>query len=188
MTYNKTALWLHTLERYIGWRRLQRGMALFFARFAFKHPAPEDFFAALNEGAGRDLTWYFDQVYRSSNVFDYAVLQLTSRRDANSIHTDLVVQRLGEAVFPVDVEVTFADGSKAREHWDGRDRWKLYTYERADKADYAQVDPNRTLLLDVNYTNNSMTLSPKTDAATTKWALKWMVWVQDLMLTYGFFV
>ena len=44
------------------------------------------------------------------------------------------------------------------------------------------------LLLDVNYTNNSQTLAPTADAASTKWMLKWMVWLQDLMLTYAFFV
>ena len=131
LTYNKTALWLHTLERYLGWRRLQRGMSLFFARSVFKHPQPEDFFAAINEGAGRDMTWYFDQVYRSSNVFDYARGQLDH---ANGGKTALPPKSpfngCGEAVFPVDVEVTFADGSRAREHWDGRDRWKLYTWDR----------------------------------------------------------
>ena len=31
-------VWLHTLERLIGWPRLQRGMSLFFARHVFTHP------------------------------------------------------------------------------------------------------------------------------------------------------
>ena len=34
---------------------------------------PQDFFAVVNEVSGRDMTWFFDQVYRSSNVFDYGV-------------------------------------------------------------------------------------------------------------------
>jgi hypothetical protein len=41
------------------------------------------------------------------------------------------------------------------------------------------------LLLDVNYTNNSRTLKPKGSAAATKWSLKWMVWLQDAMLTWA---
>jgi hypothetical protein len=60
-------------------------------------------------------------------------------------------------------------------------------YERRERAVTAQVDPGRVLLLDVNYTNNSRTLEPRTDEATLKWSLKWMIWLQDLMLTYGFF-
>ena len=73
VTYNKTALWLNTLERMLGWDTLQRILSTYFARYAFKHPEPTDFFAVANEVSGRDLTWFFDQVYRSSNVFDYGV-------------------------------------------------------------------------------------------------------------------
>jgi hypothetical protein len=188
MTYNKTALWLHTLERYLGWRRLQRGMSLFFARSVFKHPQPEEFFAAISEGAGRDMTWYFDQVYRSSNVFDYAVGGLTSRADGQTAHTEVVVQRLGEAIFPVDVEVTFADGSKAREHWDGRERWKLYAWDRPAAAVSAEVDPDHVLLLDIDRTNNSRTLAPQAAKAARQWAGRWLVWFQDLVMTYAFYV
>ena len=72
-TYNKTALWLHTLERLLGWDVLQRILSTYYARWAFRHPKPEDFFAVVNEVSGRDMTWFFDQVYRSSNVFDYGV-------------------------------------------------------------------------------------------------------------------
>ena len=95
---------------------------------AFKHPTPEDFFSAINEGAGRDLNWYFDQVYRSSNAFDYAVGTLTTEKRGDAYHTEVMVQRRGEALFPVDVQVMFDDGSRVREHWDGRERWKLYTW------------------------------------------------------------
>jgi hypothetical protein len=49
----------------------------------------------------------------------------------------------------------------------------------------AQVDPNRVLLLDVNYTNNSKTLKPETGRASTKWALEWMVWLQDCLLSWA---
>jgi peptidase M1-like protein len=188
MTYNKTALWLHTLERYVGWRRLQRGLSLFFARSAFKHPTPDDFFAAMNEGTGHDLTWYFDQVYRSSNVFDYAVGRIGSRADGHTVHSEVVVQRLGEAIFPVDVEAIFADGSRAREHWDGRDRWKAYSWDRPVPLVSAEVDPDHVLLLDIDRTNNSRTVAPESAKAARQWAGRWLIWFQDLVLTYAFYV
>ena len=72
ITYNKTALWLNTLERHLGWETLQRILSTYFMRWQFKHPKPDDFFRIANEVSGQDLGWFFDQVYRSSNVFDYA--------------------------------------------------------------------------------------------------------------------
>ncbi len=207
ISYSKTALWLHTLERHLGWERLQPAMAAFFQRWQFRHPKPADFFATVNEVAGEDLTWFFDNVHRSSNVFDYGISRLESGplttrgyataagdptflddRPAGMTRTTVVVHRYGEAVFPVDVLVTFDSGQQVRERWDGRDRWRAFVYDRPDTAISAQVDPDRVLLLDVNYTNNSRTLHAASDRAATKWSLTWMIWLQDLMMTWAFFI
>ena len=220
ITYDKTALWLHTLERMLGWDSLQRIMSTYFTRWAFRHPKPQDFFDVANEVSGRDLTWFFDQVYRSSSVFDYgvdtfrseAVLvrppSLAARTSASygaaspypagrpgasygaagSYRTSVVVRRYGDGTFPVDVHVVFENKEEVRWHWDGRDRWKLFEIEKPVRAAFAQVDPDRVMLLDVNYTNNSVTLAPQARTAARKWSLAWLVWLQDHLLTYGFFV
>ena len=208
ITYAKTALWLHTLERMLGWETMQRIMSTYFARGAFGHPKPQDFFAVVNEVSGRDMTWFFDQVYRSSNVFDYGVDTLRSEPaavrgyvgDSNArtfaatpdaagpFRTTVVVRRYGEGLFPVDVRVVFENKEEARWRWDGRDRWKMFEIEKPVRASFVQVDPDHVLLLDVNYTNNSATLAPRTKQAATKWSLAWLVWLQDHLLTYGFFV
>ena len=185
ITYDKTALWLNTMERWLGWPVMQRIMSTHFERWKFRHPKPNDFFAVAREVAGRDLGPFFDQVYRSSNVFDYGVQDLKSEGNGGQHRTTLVVRRYGEAIFPVDVVVTFSNGEQVTEHWDGTDRWKLYTYDRPFPAVSAQVDPNRVLLLDVTYTNNSKTLEPKGGSAATKWSLKWMVWLQDCLLSWA---
>jgi len=206
ISYNKTALWLHTLERHLGWENVQKILSTFFSEFKFRHPLPQDFFATANEVANVDLDWFFDQVHRSSNVFDYGIQQIgsrpqgsrgfsgdqepifTDRRDNEQFQTDVVVRRYGEAIFPVDILVTFTNGEEVRETWDGVARWKLFTYQRAAQILQAEVDPDSVLLLDLNRTNNSKTMKPMTNIATTKWMLKWMTWLQDVMLTYAFFV
>ena len=208
ISYNKTALWLHTLERYLGWPVLQRGMAAFYEQWRFGHPSPADFFQSLNHASAQDLTWFFDQVHGATHVFDYGIQSLTSRRvvrrgwfdseggrgfrdepDAEEEYeTTVVVRRYGDGTFPVEVRTVFADGQDEHETWDGRAEWTAYTYRRAARATEAWVDPTRVLLLDVDYTNNSRSLSSRADAAATKWSVKWLVWLQDLLLTYGFFV
>ena len=187
ITYNKTALWLNTLERHLGWPTLQRILSTHFERWKFRHPKPDDFFRIANEVSGQDLTWFFDEVYRGSNVFDYGVQAFTSEKAGDRFRTTVVARRFGEAIFPVDVVTTFANGETVTERWDGRDRRQMYVYDRAVRASMAQVDPKRVLLLDVNYTNNGRAIEPRGGAASLKWSLKWMVWLQDLMLDYGFF-
>lgn len=208
LSYSKTALWLHTLERYLGWPVLQRILSTYFDRWKFGHPQPQDFVAIVNEVAGRDLTWFFDQVHRSSNVFDYGVSLVRSdpvrvdgfaERDgtiqpavnppgAPRFRTTVVVRRYGEAVFPMEVLVVFRDGEEVREAWNGRDRWKAFTYERESQAAWAEIDPARILLLDIDRVNNSYSTEPKRDLAARKWMLKWLVWLQDALMTTGFFI
>ncbi len=206
-SYNKTALWLHTLERYLGWEVLQKILSTFFMRYQFQHPRPEDFFAVASEVSGEDLNWFFDQVFRSSNDFDYAVDSARSEpvkfkgleeKSGGLVHrdeerkdlyrTEVVVRRLGAATFPVEVLLTFEDGTESRDLWDGIDRWKLYVEERPSKLRYAAVDPSRKLTLDLYYTNNSKLVEPKAKLPARKWASKWMIWLQDFLATFAFFV
>ena len=119
-----------------------------------------------------------------SNTF-FTRCRAASAREGDRYRTNVIVRRYGEAVFPVDVLTTFRNGERVTERWDGVDRWKLYTYDRPEQALSAQVDPNRVLLLDVNYTNNSKTLEPRGPQAATKWSLHWMVWLQDCLLSWA---
>jgi hypothetical protein len=127
-------------------------------------------------------------VYQSSNVFDYGVQDLKSVEEDRRFRTTVVVRRYGEAIFPVDVVVTFKDGKQIREHWDGRGRWNRYIYTTESQVASAQVDPERVLLLDVDYTNNSKSIASHGRSAATKWSLKWMIWLQDALVSWAFLV
>jgi hypothetical protein len=188
ITYAKTSLWMHTLERHLGWPTMQKVMATYFDRWKFRHPRPQDFFDVVNSVSGQDMTWFFDQVVRGSGTFDYAVQEMRNERAGEGrTRVTVVAQRLGEATFPVDVVTTFADGQQATERWDGKERRVAYTYDRPSRATRVEIDPGHVLVLDVNRTNNSRTSESRGDEAARKWSLAWMVWVQELMLTAGFF-
>jgi len=206
ITYAKTALWLHTLERHLGWSTLKRGMAAFYDQWRFAHPKPNDFFRMISAASEQDLSWFFDQVHGDASTFDYGIDQLTSRPlsrrgffgsagagfsdgfDDQTFETTVVVRRYGDGTFPVDVLTEFEDGSTRREQWDGVGQWKEFRYEHDAKGTRAVVDPDRVLLLDTNVTNNGQTLTPMAGRAAIKWTLTWMVWLQDVLLTYGFFL
>lgn len=183
-SYTKPSLMLLTLERYLGWQTFQKIMSTYFSRWRFKHPRPKDYFDVANEITGRDLSWFWEQTYYSSNVFDYAVDSVTSSEDEIQ---SVVLRRWGEGIFPVEVEVTFTDATVKRERWDGRSRWIRYEYQKKQKIRTVRVDPDGKLALDVNSTNNSWNRNSSAPFAARKWALKWMIWLQNLMELFAFF-
>ena len=184
ITYLKTALWLGTLEKQLGWPTLQRILSTYFQRGAFRHPTPEEFFAIAGEMSGRDLTAFFDAVHRSSATFDYGVAQVTMGAGQQTV----VVRRYADGVFPTTVRVRFDDGKSVDEAWDGTAPWHAFRYATPARITSVEVDPDRVLLLDLNYTNNSWTSRPSAAAASGKWALRWLTWLEDVLLTYAFFV
>jgi hypothetical protein len=214
-SYHKAALMLHTLERFHSWEVMQRVLKTFFEQWQFKHPTPDDFFAVLNDITKQDHKPLLDQVYYGSETFDYAIERLTSDHIAwrglndsaasatatasqglsyeeqtldKLYRTTVVARRIGGGRFPVDVLVTFSDGHQERERWDGQARWQTFSFDRPARAVSAQIDPERVLLLDTNFTNNSRTLEPAADRAATRWSLRWMIWLQDLLMTCAFLV
>jgi Peptidase family M1 domain len=182
-SYNKTALWLTTLERLLGWPTVQKILSTYFERGAFRHPTPDEFFKIASEVSGRDLTWFFDAVHRGSASFDYGVDAVRSAPGDSTV----VVRRFGDGVFPVVTRVTFEDGTTDDQTWEGRERWRAFRFMKSARVRTVEVDPGGILQLDLNRTNNSWTSQPRAAEAAKKWALRWLTWLQDLFLTYAFF-
>lgn len=187
ISYNRTALWLATLERHLGWPTLQSILATYFERGAFRHPGPDEFFATASEVSGQDLTWFFDEVFRRASRFDYGVAHVQVVGAYDHITSTVVARRYGDGVFPVDVRVRFADGTEARERWDGQARWQAFSFDRPSAVLAVDVDPERVLLLDTNVTNNSWSARPRAAEAGSRWTWRWLSWAQELLLTYAFF-
>jgi len=200
ISYSKTALVLDTLQVYVGDEALRRALAAYFQRWRFRHPRGGDFLASMNEGTGHDLSWYFDQVISGTGLLDYAVTQVNAEelhgnggytfagREVGEeripqkplrrqYHNEVVVERLDSVVMPVDMHITFDDGSVTNEHWDGRDRWKRFEYTGTQRVEWAVVDSPP---LDVNWLNNS-----RMRAAGTRGVVRitgrWGFWFQNLM-------
>ncbi len=207
LSYNKTSLWLGTLERSFGWETLRSVLAAFFQRGAFAHPGPEEFLATAREIGGPD----FGAAVRSflgDDDFDYAVESVESEPAAVTglveeegtlvLHgsgdsdvedelyrSEVLVRRLGSGVFPVEILLVFEDGSELRRPWDGRARWTIVAETRAAKLRYAAVDPDGELLLDLHPSNNSLLLEPWPRLPAVKWAARWLVWFQDWLGRYA---
>lgn len=76
--YMRAATCLNTLENLIGKEVMLRAMRTFHSRFRFRHPESRDFFATVNEVSGRDLNWFFAEMFQGTDEWDYAVERATS--------------------------------------------------------------------------------------------------------------
>lgn len=179
VSYNKAALALATLERLVGWPAMQRILSTYLARGRFRHPTPDEFLGVIREVAGGGLDEVVETMFRSSATFDYAVIDVVERT--------VVVRRQSDGVFPVTIRATAADGTVVDHAWDGRDEWHRWVVPGTSPIARVVVDPDRLLLFDLNYTNNSWMARPEAGRASTRWALRWLTWVQELLLTYAVF-
>jgi Peptidase family M1 domain len=191
VTYGKTAAMLLSLEALIGEQTLQKALHLYFMKYRFTHPTQEDFLRTVNEVAGQDLKWYWQQAVYGTQVFDYAVRRADStptnwyEKDAEEkpgetmYETQVILQRKGDFVFPVEAEIRFDNGESTREHWDGKDRWVRYVYYKKARIKSVELDPDHRIMLDRNYLNNSYATEPQR-GAIHKIAAYWIFLTQML--------
>ncbi len=168
ITYGKTGTVLLTLEKIIGEETLQRAIHTYFMRYRFTHPTKEDFLRTVEEVSGQNLRWYFDQAVYGTAILDYEIRTARSdrldwyvenppkeKKGETAYRTQVIVHRKGDFIFPVDVVITFDDGESVSEHWEGKDRWVRYTYDKKAKLLSAELDPGTQVRLDKDYFNNS---------------------------------
>ncbi|HZP22906.1 MAG TPA: M1 family metallopeptidase [Terriglobales bacterium] len=191
ITYGKTASMLVTLEKIVGQETLKKALHTYFMRYRFTHPTQEDFMRTVNEVAGQDLSWYWNQAVYGTQVFDYEVRRadsnpvrwwdenLKEKAGETEYETQVILHRKGEFVFPVDAVVKFDNGETVREHWDGKDRWTRFVYRRKAQVQSVQIDPGYQLTLDRDYLNNSKTTDDQ-HGAIHKLTAYWLFLTQFL--------
>jgi hypothetical protein len=214
-SYSRTGLALRTLEAYMGNDVMARVMRTFQQRWRFRHPARKDFIDTVNEVSGNDWTQFITQLFDKPDLVDYSVDEITNQPALSQVGiyddggkpvlhpapdaeqafeksaskkyaSTVLVRRLGGIELPVDVIVQFENGETAREHWDGKQRWARFTYVKAAKVKSAEVDPDKKLVIDSNYTNNSRTAQEDPRAAWA-WYVRWIFWLENLFFAAGFF-
>ena len=107
-------------------------------------------------------------------------LDSTERKKEKLYESGIYIRRLGDFIFPVEVEAVFADGDTVREIWDGKGLWKEFRYIKPVKMIYATVDPDSKIPIDVNITNNSKTTKTQY-IGVNKLSIRWLYWMQFLL-------
>ena len=102
-------------------------------------------------------------------------------KDARTFDSEVIVRRLGGVRLPVEIRVQFTDGRVVYETWDGQYRWTRFRYPGA-RVRAADVDPFGKIAVDIDPGNNSWAdNAPIAQRAASKWAMRWMFWLQNFL-------
>lgn len=106
--YSMGTVFLHQLKYVMGTDEFYKAMRRYYNTWKFKHPEPTDFIRVMEKSSGLNLSWYMNYWVNTSKRIDYSVKSVIDKQGASFI----TLERLGEFPMPVDLLVTYKDGSK----------------------------------------------------------------------------
>lgn len=151
VVYKKSAAAMEHLRGALGTAVFDAGMQLYFDRWKFRHPGPDDLRAALEEASGADLSWFFDELVPTTGQVDYRLARV--RRAGEQ--AEVTVVNAGEVASPWRLDALDAAGEVLQTTWhsggagkqrvtvdapEGVDRWTLdaagqtLEYDRRDNS------------------------------------------------------
>ncbi|MCH3881452.1 MULTISPECIES: M1 family metallopeptidase [Tenacibaculum] len=102
-SYSKGNLFLSQLEYVIGKENVAKGLKKYFTDFSFKHPIPNDIKRSMEKVSGIHLDWYLNEWTQTTHTIDYGIKAVEGNK--------VTLERIGKMPMPIDVSVTYADGS-----------------------------------------------------------------------------
>ena len=158
--YVKTAVGLALLrDEILGPPAFDDAFREYTRRWAFKHPAPADFFKTMEDVSGKRLDWFFRQWFIENPHFDQAVDTVAHKQVADVDSVVVVYSNHARGVLPIHARFTFNDGSKQdfdypAEVWSTNTLFYLRRYEFKGKTlTKVELDPDKRLP-DLDRTNN----------------------------------
>ncbi len=106
--YSMGAIFLHQLKYLIGTDNFYKGMKRYYNSWKMKHPEPNDFVRVMEKTSGLQLHWYLRYWINTTKRIDYGISTIAEQDNATFVTLD----RIGEFPMPIDLIVTYLDGSK----------------------------------------------------------------------------
>ena len=105
--YSKGAVFLAQLVYVIGKEDLDKTLKRYYSEFKFKHPTPNDFIRIAEKVSVAELDWYLTDWAQTTNIIDYGIVDIES----DELSTVVLLERRGLMPMPIDLLVTYEDGS-----------------------------------------------------------------------------
>ena len=158
LQYGKTAMFLWLLrENVLGPKRFDDAFREYIHRWAYKHPAPDDFFRTMEDVSGEDLGWFWRSWVLNNWKLDQAVTNVKYVNNNAENGAIVTVKNMREIPMPITIEITTESGKKIRkslpvEIWKKNIEWS-FLVESKEAYKKIVVDPDY-VYPDVNGNNN----------------------------------
>jgi hypothetical protein len=164
ISYFKAAFGLVLLrEDILGPDRFDPAFRRYIAAWAYKHPAPSDFFRLMASEAGEDLAWWWRGWYFTNETLDLSVAKAEYVGGDYHKGVHLEIAALAPLLIPATIELTFTDRTSERLTLPVEAFYKSATaaFDLPTTQQIAQVtiDPDHKLP-DANRANNSFEPKP----------------------------
>lgn len=110
--YSMGTVFLHQLKYVMGEEAFYKGMRRYYNAWKFKHPEPTDFIRVMEKTSDLQLNWYMSYWVNTTKKIDYGIKSVVEKEGA----TFITLERVGDFPMPVDLVVTYKDGSKEMLH------------------------------------------------------------------------
>ena len=115
--YGKASLGYLAMKDLLGDAMFKTFLHEYMNRWNGKHPIPWDFFFTFNDVSKKNLNWFWNAWYFSSNYIDLAITSVSSKKANNDNQVyEINLKNIGGMPAPVDINVTYADGTKETFH------------------------------------------------------------------------
>ena len=123
-SYPKPAMGYLFVKDMLGDEQFYKGLHYYIQQWHSKHPMPLDFFYCMNKGSGRDLNWFWKKWFYDDGIPDMAISKVLDK----GIQKEITVALIGAKPMPVDLTISFTDGSTKTLHE------SIAVWERGSKA------------------------------------------------------
>lgn len=107
-SYSKGAVFVEQLEYITGAETRDRILLEYYKQWRFKHPNVNDFIRIAEKVSDMKLDWYKEYWVNSTKTIDYSIDSLWEEGGKTKVR----LNRIGQMPMPIDLQLTFKDGSK----------------------------------------------------------------------------
>ena len=151
----KSAQIFKLLEYRLGRKTLLDSLKEITIKYANSFVNYNKFESVLETQSNKKLDSFFAQWVKENKRLDYAVTKIVQNKIGNKYQVKITVKKLGKISMPVSLAITFKNGNKVFQLWEGDRSEAELTYEYNDKVKSVQLDPAETLP-DIDLSNNKL--------------------------------